>query len=258
MKERKYELTNETIEVNGKTLRRIKALRYVDADCIDEVREGTLGGFIEKEENLSHEGNCWVYDGNVLGGVTIYENAKVYNAIQSIDDQNFKIHGDSTIEGSIVCDGNIEIYGKTIVPEWCHLNAFNSTLKDVYFIDSDNFIAFSDISNILLGKCSILGNEDCRSEIDGSNYKDFSLREINLTEPVKFNSPWEYGKIYGFGLEGIELEFFKTKDGTYKIAIEGRNYSIEELKDRKNNIPGVPESERINSLIDNIIRYLSE
>ena len=53
---KKFELTNETIEVYGRTLFRIKALTTFANVC-----EGDLGGYIEKEDNLSQVGNAWVY-----------------------------------------------------------------------------------------------------------------------------------------------------------------------------------------------------
>ena len=51
---KKYELTGETKLAHGKELFRIKAL--VD---FGEVKCGDIGGWIEKEHNLSHEGNAW-------------------------------------------------------------------------------------------------------------------------------------------------------------------------------------------------------
>ena len=54
--ERKYELTGETKKSCTKTLHRIRALRDFGS-----VRAGDLGGWVESEENLSHEGDCWVY-----------------------------------------------------------------------------------------------------------------------------------------------------------------------------------------------------
>ncbi|UNF53002.1 hypothetical protein MNL01_04770 [Bartonella krasnovii] len=54
---KKYELTDETTEVGDHTLHRIRALRD-----FGNVQVGDLGGFIEYEGNLSHLGNCWVYD----------------------------------------------------------------------------------------------------------------------------------------------------------------------------------------------------
>ena len=59
---KKYELTNESIELTKDdeskvTLYRIKALK----DFCD-VKEGELGGWVESEDNLSQEGTCWVYE----------------------------------------------------------------------------------------------------------------------------------------------------------------------------------------------------
>ena len=55
MMNKKYELTNDSIEYDGVTLYRIKALRD-----FNNVKAGDLGGYIEKEENLSHERDCCV------------------------------------------------------------------------------------------------------------------------------------------------------------------------------------------------------
>ena len=52
---KKYELTDETIEVYGTALHRIKALKD-----FGNVKKGELGGYVESEHNLSQEGNCWV------------------------------------------------------------------------------------------------------------------------------------------------------------------------------------------------------
>ena len=61
-KMKKYEFTGETIIIGERTLHRIRAVRD-----FGDVKAGDVGGWIEKEENLSHEGYCWVRD-----------NAKVY------------------------------------------------------------------------------------------------------------------------------------------------------------------------------------
>ena len=52
---KKYELTGEVKVKFGVTFKRIRAL--ID---FGNVKKGELGGFIEKEENLSHENNAWV------------------------------------------------------------------------------------------------------------------------------------------------------------------------------------------------------
>ena len=72
---KKFELTAETNVLLGRTLYRIRALR-----AFGDVDKGELGGFIEKETNLAHEGNAWV-SGNAIvsGNARVSGNAWVYN-----------------------------------------------------------------------------------------------------------------------------------------------------------------------------------
>ena len=52
---------------------------YAVAD-FDDVEKGDMGGLIEKESNLSAEGNCWVYDdAMVYDNARVSDNAKIYN-----------------------------------------------------------------------------------------------------------------------------------------------------------------------------------
>ena len=69
----KYVLTDETIEVNGKTLHRIKAVKD-----FSDVKSGDLGGFVESKKNLDSDGNAWVYgNARVTGDAWVYGNARV-------------------------------------------------------------------------------------------------------------------------------------------------------------------------------------
>lgn len=71
---KKYEFTGETKQWLGRTLHQIRAI--VD---FGDVKTGDIGGWIEKEENLSHEDTAWVY-GNALvyGDAWVYGDAQVY------------------------------------------------------------------------------------------------------------------------------------------------------------------------------------
>ncbi|MCI7494001.1 MAG: hypothetical protein MSA74_01150 [Ruminococcus sp.] len=60
---KKFELTTDSIKRNGVTLYRIKAL--ID---FEDVKAGDLGGYVEKEENLSQSGNAWVYGNAEVSG----------------------------------------------------------------------------------------------------------------------------------------------------------------------------------------------
>jgi len=61
----KFELTKETITDSGVKLYRIRALKD-----FGDVSKGDLGGYVEKEKNLSQEGNAWIY-----GNARIFDNA---------------------------------------------------------------------------------------------------------------------------------------------------------------------------------------
>ena len=65
--EKKYILTDDTIEYLGHTLHRIQAVKDFGT-----VSVGTLGGFIESEKNLDHDCDAWV-----SGNAWVYGNARV-------------------------------------------------------------------------------------------------------------------------------------------------------------------------------------
>ena len=70
---KKFEFTGETKTISlffrTATLHRIRAVAEFGL-----VKIGDLGGWIEKEENLSHEGNAWVCD-----NAKVWGNAKVFS-----------------------------------------------------------------------------------------------------------------------------------------------------------------------------------
>lgn len=77
---KKYEFTGETKEIRllfrTATLHRIRA-----TVAFGIVEVGDLGGWIEKEENLSHEGKAWVCgNAKVCGNAEVWGNAEVFSA----------------------------------------------------------------------------------------------------------------------------------------------------------------------------------
>ena len=117
MTDKKYEFTGETLEHEGRTLKRIKRLS-----------DGELGGWIESEDNLSHLGDSWV-GGNakVYGTAWVYENAEVCDNAKVYGDawvcgyakvyDNAKVYGDAHVfEGAEVC-GYAKVHGNALVFE---------------------------------------------------------------------------------------------------------------------------------------------
>lgn len=89
---KKYELTTNTKMWYGRKLYQIKALKD-----FGNVKAGDLGGYIEKEENLSQDGNAWVYD-----SALVYDNAWIYG--------NARVFGDVGVFGNACVYDNAWIY----------------------------------------------------------------------------------------------------------------------------------------------------
>ena len=94
---KKYELTEETVTVYGKTLYRIRAVRDFGS-----VKTGEFGGYIEKEENLSRFGNAWVSD-----NAWVFDNARVYD--------NAWVFGDAWVSGNARVSDNARVFGNAWV-----------------------------------------------------------------------------------------------------------------------------------------------
>lgn len=101
---KKFELTSESIVRCGRKLFRIKALT-----TFGEVQKGDLGGFVEKEENLSNDDNAWVYNNaSVFGDAKVCGNAKVFNNARVCG--NAKIYGNAWVCGDAEVFGSAEVY----------------------------------------------------------------------------------------------------------------------------------------------------
>lgn len=105
------------------TAYRIRALRDFGA-----VKAGDLGGFVESEKNLSHSGECWVYDdGFVHGNASISGDAVVANRAEvrgdaQVSEKAFvggqalvisyaRIHGCARVLGKARVCGSAEVFG---------------------------------------------------------------------------------------------------------------------------------------------------
>lgn len=110
---RKYELLRkDNIEHEGRTLYRIKALR----DFVN-VKAGDLGGYIQNEDNLSHDGNCWIYENaKVYDRAYVYNNAAVYG--------NASVYGRARVYNNARVYGYAKIYDSAIVREKAKVNEY--------------------------------------------------------------------------------------------------------------------------------------
>ena len=91
-----------SIEVCGHTLFRIECTHD-----FKEIKAGTLGGYIEKEDNL--DDNAWVY-----GDAWVYGNAQVYDDAKVCGDA--WVYGDKITNKDDICYVSNRYYNITITP----------------------------------------------------------------------------------------------------------------------------------------------
>ena len=91
---------------------RYSYVRRIRALCsFGNIKKGTIGGWIESENNLSHEGLSWV-EGNaiVCSDAFVNENATVRDSALVLD--NARIYGNAVISDRAIIHGNAMIYGQ--------------------------------------------------------------------------------------------------------------------------------------------------
>ena len=187
---KKYKLTEETINVNGKTLYRIKSLKD-----FGNVKKGDKGGFVEKEENLSQSGDCWVYD-----------NAKVYNNAKVFDYAD--IYGNAEIFGNAIVSGNARVYGNAKVYHYAMVYD-NAEVCDNAII-SGNAEVYHDAAVYgnarVFGNAEICGKAEIANDLDYIVFKNWwsSGRYFTWT---RSNNMWKVGCFYGTSNELIEKAY---------------------------------------------------
>lgn len=93
------------------TLHRIRALKD-----FGDVKEGDIGGFIEKEANLSQCGTCWVYDdAMVFGDAYVNVDARIKNYAVVMD--KARVSDTADIEENATISGNAVVEAYATVHE---------------------------------------------------------------------------------------------------------------------------------------------
>ena len=111
MENRKYKLTNTTIRYMGRKLYRIKALKD-----FSDVKKGDLGGWVFSKNNLSQEGDCWIYNNaKCMDNARMYDNSTMFDRSEMHDNTIMydysRMHGNSAMYDYSKMYGNSAMYG---------------------------------------------------------------------------------------------------------------------------------------------------
>lgn len=215
---KKYELTEDVRMINGKRLYRIKAIR----DFCD-VRKGRLGGYIESERNLDHEGNAWVDDhAKVYDAARVFDNAWVCDEAcvreNAAVGENTYVRDHAEIRGSALVSGCASINGDARIGGEANVRG-NAFVEDCAQIEDH---ALVEGNAIISGKAKIIWrayigsneliNRDAYIETD-KDHLAIGPIGINSINPNK----------------GMYITFFRSLTGT-KVSCGCFRGTIEEFE----------------------------
>ena len=220
--EKKYKLLeNEIIKIkddadNLRTLYRIEAL----VDIRDDVPAGSKGGFIEKEDNLSQFGGCWVFDdAKVFDNARVCEDAIVYDSAVVMDNaicsgisqiygnanvsgfaeirNDARIFENAIVNGCAVVDSHARVYGVSTVGGM-------STVTDVAQVFDESSI-----------KCGYISKD---AQVGGSVIIDGNTI---IGDSGIIKSPNDFINISGIGANCETMTAYRTKNGTTNVIYGG-------------------------------------
>ena len=168
MATKKYELLKSSLQHfgYGVVLRRIRATKN-----FGNVKAGDIGGWIENENNLSHEGLCWVYDtamvymqarvtddSKVMGTSWVWNSALL--AEEAVITEGCFISGESIISGNAVITGEAcigqkaKVYGDAAVGQRASVNG-EARVYDIACV-----YGYAQIFGkaVICGNCKVRGN----------------------------------------------------------------------------------------------------
>lgn len=113
-------------------LYRIISLREMFIPGFGHINKHEIGGYIENESNLSHDGNCWVtHSAKVFDKASVNENSLIKDDAAA--------YGECVIDGSSVLKNHSHVYGNatvtsSIISDKCDVygdaRIINSTLRN--------------------------------------------------------------------------------------------------------------------------------
>jgi len=218
---RKYEMIRDAdVRVGEKTVCFIRAL--VD---FGDVKAGDIGGAIEREDNLSHDGDCWVYHsakvygfGKVMGNAKIKDNAEIFDFATVADDAivagNSKVFQQATVYGKAVIDGHASVYGAAQVFGNSRVIGFSRVHDDAWIYGDLLVDGYSNITRkTTMQPITLLGLEYNVTIMDD---------DISIDCQTKSFDEWrKVTREEAFALNGkASLKFFNESYDTFEFLVQ--------------------------------------
>ena len=186
---------------------RIKALRDITLISGETVHAGDLGGYIESEENLSHEGSCWVaYKSLVFGNTATNE---IYGGTPHITENAYI--KDSTVSENAVIGGNAFILNS-------HLSGKAKVYGDACIIENSMIGGNADIGGnaFVLGNAQVIGN--------------ITIKNTERVYGSEYNTLVKSGSEFYLILNSKTIKICKDANNNFKINYANNEFIISEVE----------------------------
>ena len=177
---------------------RIQALRD-----FGDVKKGDIGGYVESEENLSHDGDCWVSgDAKVLDFAQVSGNAEVFGSAHVYG--HAKVLGNACVSGRAQVFGNAQVYGEAHVYGDAHVYG-NAKVYD---------------KAVVSGSAKVYGD----AEVSGSA-KVYEDADVN-TESLKGLAVCNDALGVDYLIEGQTYPFELVDNDFIKVLVDGESHEV--------------------------------
>ena len=203
---KKYTFTGETREYLDKTLKRVV-----------RIEDNLVGGWIESEHNLSHDGNCFVFD-----------NAIVMDDARVIDNAIVKDFGVIMNNGLVKDNG---------VVKDCGLVKDNGVVKDYCIVKGNALI----LNNMVVSKGDIISDNNilyCDNNYNNIN-NDMKIYQLDMTK-----SRWEISLLD----DKLNAKCFNVYENAEAVYIHNNNIYISANKTKLIKIAHNLLEEKINKM----------
>ena len=226
-------LKNDIIELPDKTLYRIKSLKD-----FGDVKKGDIGGYIEKEYNLSHDGNCWVFDNAwVSGNAKVYDNAWVSG--------NAKVSDDALVYDNAMVSGNAKVYDNARVSDDAKVYDNALVCGNAKVFDNARVLNNAKVCGDakIYGNARVLNNAmvsgDAKVCGDAKIYGDAEVcgnakvsGNAEVYDGANVNSNDDYALVQCFGSENRSTTFYLDKDRNIHVVCGCFKGTLDEFKSK--------------------------
>ncbi len=159
----------------------IKDGRIMALKAFGDVNKGDIGGFVDTEENLSHEGMCWVY-----GSARVSDFARVSGSAQVSDFA--QVYGSARVSDFAQVSGSARVCGSAQVSDFARVSGSAQVYSSAQVYDSARVYDFAQVSGSAQVYSSAQVSGSARvsgfAQVYGSAVIRFANNKLNIIDDM--------------------------------------------------------------------------